>query len=1051
MSLQVRAWAKLPAILAVVAFLAAAGAAEVEAQTGTVTGQVVDAGSQQPLNGAQVLIAGTGIGGITASSGRYTLQNVPAGTQTIQVQLIGYGRQEQEITVSAGETTVADFTLSRAAIDLGRIVVTGTGAPQEQRRLGHTIGVIDASQLENAPTMSVNEMLSGREPGLVSMGTGGNAGEGARIRIRGNASLAQSNEPIIYVDGVRIDNSGSGSDNLRLSRLDDLNPDAIERIEVLKGAAAATLYGTEASSGVIQIFTKAGRTGAPQWNLAVEQAFSLHNKSRFEPHAGFARTSAQAQTLSEVFRQNLQPFEVFEHNYWDEVLETGTARTASLSVTGGTEMITYMLSGRVQREDGPLGFERAAFQSLVVPGFQNAQDLNELNNLTGSLSIFPVPELRLRVQANYAERYVESIGTGNCTTCPYSMLILSQPFRATATNPSGTAAFGTIREFNQRRQWSEAERFGGSFNANYTPFEGINLDGTIGVDIVNQRRFIDIPFGYNVDNFTGSTPQGARTTVDRNDRDLTLDLKASWDDQLTDQLTSQLVLGGQVLMSRRHTLGSFGQEFPAPGLGVTSAAVIQTATEAILETVNGGLFAQWQLGLDDIYFLTGGLRYDKHSAFGEEADGALYPKVSLSAVLSDRDGWNSEILSTFQLRTAIGQSGLQPGAFDALTTFSPINSTRGGGVQPDNLGNPNLQPETSTEWELGFEAGLFMDRIAFDMTYWNRTVQDLLVARQFQPSGGFLSQQLDNLGTMDAWGVEMGVSGTAINRPGFSLDLFANAAFLRETLTDLGGAPDIKVGYFRYSTWHREGFAPGAHFGPLLDESVEFPVDIFRNCTAPTREQFLDFVSVPRDPNNFIPLVQACGTGDEKLFYAGKPTPDWTGTFGGDLRFGNFTISNLFEFRGGDYTVHNITDEFRRSHSLIGRNVRRTAEVESVLLNPASTAEERLEAAVTYGTELFGLAPYDGFNALEKADYLRWQEASITYRVPEGIVDRFRARSMTVTAAARNLALFTGYSGMDPATNVSVSDDSEGQFFSGLDGWSVPPPRRFQFSARVGF
>jgi len=174
------------------------------------------------------------------------------------------------------------------------------------------------------------------------------------------------------------------------------------------------------------------------------------------------------------------------------------------------------------------------------------------------------------------------------------MLVLSQPFRATATNPSGTAAFGTIREFNQRRQWSEAGRFGGSSNTNYTPFEGINLDDTIGVD-----------------NFTDSTSQGARTTVDRNDRDLTLDLKASWDDQL--QLTSQLVLGRQVLMSCRHTLGSFGQEFPVPGLVVTSAAVIQTATETILETVDGGLFAQWQPGLDDIYFLTGGPRYDKHS------------------------------------------------------------------------------------------------------------------------------------------------------------------------------------------------------------------------------------------------------------------------------------------------------------------------------------------------------------------------------------------------------------------------------------------------------
>jgi len=127
-------------------------------------------------------------------------------------------------------------------------------------------------------------------------------------------------------------------------------------------------------------------------------------------------------------------------------------------------------------------------------------------------------------------------------------------------------------------------------------------------------------------------------------------------------------------------------------------------------------------------------------------------------------------------------------------------------LQPDNLGNPNLQPETSMEWELGFEAGLFMDRDAFDRTHWNRTVQDLLVARRFQPSGGFLSQQLDNLGAMDSWGVEMRVSGTAINRPGFSLDIFAKAALLWETVTDPGGAPDIKVGCWMPpapTTWRR--------------------------------------------------------------------------------------------------------------------------------------------------------------------------------------------------------------------------------------------------------
>jgi TonB-dependent starch-binding outer membrane protein SusC len=1048
MSLHVRAWTRMSLILAsVMMFMAAEAQAQ---QAGSVSGRIVDQTSSQPLGGAQIVIAGTQIGGVTNAQGRYTLLNVPAGQQTVQVQFIGFARQEQSVTVEPGGSAVLDFALVRTAIDLDRIVVTGTGAPTAQRTLGHTLATINTDRLQDAPTLNVSELLSGREPGLSALPTGGNTGEGARIRIRGNASLAQSNEPIIYVDGVRIDNSGSGSDNLRLSRLDDLNPEAIERIEVLKGAAAATLYGTEASSGVIQIFTKAGRTGAPEFTLSLEQAFTQHKTDRYEPHAGFARSDAQAQILSDLFGRDIRPYQVFEHNYWDEVFETGSANTASLTVSGGTDLITYMFSGRMQRENGPLGFERAAGQSLIVPGFQNAQDINELNNLTGSLSIFPYPDLRLRVQGNYSERYVESVGTGNCTTCPYSMLILSQLHRATPTNPSGAGAFGSIREFNQRRQWSEAERFGGSFNANYTVLPGLILDATMGVDIVNQRRFTDVPFGYNVDNFTNSTPLGSRSANDRNDRDLTFDLKASWDEELTDRISGQFIVGTQALFSRRHTIGSTGTDFPAPGLGVTGAAEIQVAAESILETVNGGVLGQATLGFDDVAYLTAGVRYDKHSAFGEQADGAVYPKLSLSLIPSDRAGWDSSLLSTLQLRTAIGRSGLQPGAFDALTTFSPVVSERGGGVQPDNLGNPDLSPEVSTEWEAGFNAGLLNDRMAVDFTYWNRTVTDLLVARQFQPSGGFLSSQLDNLGEMKAWGLEIGVTGNAFNRGGMSLDLFANASFTRERISDMGGAPDIKVGYFRYSTWHREGFAPGAQFGPVLDTSVPLPVHL-GNCVPLTREQLVEFTSVPRTAQTFLPLVKDCGTPNEKLQYMGKPTPDWAGAFGGDLRWRNFTLTNLFEFRAGDYVVHNITQEFRRSHATIGRNLKVTADVESILLNPASTAEQRADAATKWATELFGLAPYDGFNAIENANHLRWQEVSLTYRVPTEWAERFRARNMSITAGGRNLALWTPYTGFDPASNVSVDQGSEGQFFQGLDGWSVGIPRRFQFSARVGF
>src|SRR5690606_8642610 len=185
-----------------------------------------------------------------------------------------------------------------------------------------------------------------------------------------------------------------------------------------------------------------------------------------------------------------------------------------------------------------------------------------------------------------------------------------------------------------------------------------------------------------------------------------------------------------------------------------------------------------QVGYSDWLFTTVGARFDRHSAFGESAGTAFYPKISVSFVPSDIDGLDLPLVSTLRLRGAIGKSGLQPGAFDKYTTFNPLPSTLGPGVAPDDLGNEDLKPEGSTEWELGTELGLFDDRIALQATYWNRLTEDVLVDRQFAPSGGFTNTQLDNIGEMKAWGLELGINGSVFTTPDFSLNLFANASYL---------------------------------------------------------------------------------------------------------------------------------------------------------------------------------------------------------------------------------------------------------------------------------
>ena len=1045
------------AVLALVALLPLQLAAQ-----GVITGTVTEAGTQRPLVNAQVYIQGTTLGSLSNARGQFTIQNAPAGEVTVRAELIGMAAQNQTVTVVTGQTVTVDFQLRQTTLALDQIVVTGAGVATERRRLGNTIATIDVGDLQTAPVNSMSEILTGREPGMVGLPGGGVAGEGARIRIRGSASLSQSNEPVLYVDGIRVDNAqgfgpGMGAPGGSPSRLDDINPESIERIEILKGAAAATLYGTQASNGVIQIFTKRGQAGTPRYDVSIEQGFSRYPLGRLADHAGFVRAQGPTgadvgvQGIQERWGLNVQPWEVFEVDMVSPHFGTGHTQTYTASVTGGTQAVTYYVSGRLATEDGP--YDGSAFAG---PGMRVANDESRRMQFNANVELFPRDDVRIRVSSNYTEMNHEVPDTNNNIFGVLSSIINSRPERAREGNLFGSPAFATTRENWHRLRDQEVQRFGGAFTTVWQASPNIAVDATVGVDLVNQRGVRFIPFGWNVDAFTGSNVLGQRTVSDRNHREVTLDLKGTWSTSFGDDWTAEFLAGGQGFLTRTKSQSGDGNEFPGPGLEVAGAGALQSVTEAFLEEANVGILGQAQLGFRDYAFFTFGGRYDEHSAFGETAGGAFYPKVSASVIPSQLPGWDGDRLSTLRLRAALGTSGLQPGAFDQFTTFSPLASAEGPGVAPANLGNPDLKPETSLEWEVGTEIGILEDRASIDFTYWNRTVSDVLVDRQFAPSGGFRFTQLDNIGEMKSWGLEIGTNLVAVTRPNLSANLFVNASFLREEITDLGGAPPLKVGgsYPRYRQFTEEGFHPGAFFGPILDESVEIPVHL-GDCQPLSRAQLSSYLSQPRDPGTLQPFVLDCGTPEMLLHYLGKPIPDWQGAFGTNITmFGNFTLNTLFEYRFGNFHIHDLDGAFRRSHPLIGRNIREAAQVESTLLNPASTVDERVAAAETWVRELAALSPYDGLNEIHEADWLRLREVSLTYRAPFEWAERVGASSLSITAAGRNLGMWTKFPGTDPELDTAAGDGSGGltsNFLVGTVGWGVPIPRRFTFSVRASF
>lgn len=1044
------------AVLASLAFTSAAAA-----QTGTVTGQVTDAASGRPLESAQVYIEGTALGTLTNSTGRYLFVNAPAGSHTVIAELVGYRSGSETVTVTAGQTSTVDFGLSVTAIQLDQIVVTGTGVATEKKKLGNSIATVDVSSLEDAPITSFSDVLQGREAGVVTLPGGGDTGGSGRIRIRGSASLSQSNEPIIYLDGVRIDRGsagGWGAAQAATRRIDDIDPTSIERIEILKGAAAATLYGTEASNGVIQIFTKRGQQGAPRWTIQTDQTAVRAPFDRFIPHADFPRDAEQVARMQHRWGVSLQPYEVYEVDYMSELYNTGYGQTYSGSVSGGSDLIQYFASGRYHNENGPFNKLEGVFAD---GGSLKNEDTIVRRQGTLNLSIFPFDNVRIRVSGLYSESNQSSLAGGNNIFGVFSLGLMGQLRLADDNNRYGSLAFATLRETAGRDIFEDVEHFAGSVNANWTIREGMVFDGTFGVDVTNGTKVSFFPFGWNVDGFTTYNTEGTRSFGDRNNREVTGDFKLSWDNNFTDDISSTLLVGSQGYLSQLVHHQGGGTSFPGPGLEVASAGADQWTYEGWTRVVNAGLYVQEQLGWQDWAFVTAGVRFDANSAFGADFETATYPKLAASVIPTDLFDWNNETLSTFRVRAAWGRSGLQPGAFDKFTTFAPRPAEVGPGLAPSNLGNQALRPEISDEIEFGAEFGFLNDRIGLDVTYWDRVTTDALINRQFPVTGGFTSTQLDNIGQIDAKGLEATINGSVYNSENLSINVFANTAYIDQIITDLGGAPPLKTGgsYPRYRNFLKEGYSPGSFFGAVLDPNMAIPLNLNGDCSEPTRAQALEFFSEARNPSSFdvIPIGCAGGAAEYLDTYIGKPDPDFAGSMGFNANFlGSFDLATNFEYRAGNYHTQDLTGAFRQANAVIGRNVPGTARVASVMQNPASTAEQRLEAALEWAREYRALAPMSGMNQIWTSDFIRLREVSLSYRLPTDMIEGLGLDNATVTFAGRNVKLwmFGDYRGIDPEINPAANCTGGGvncNFLTGTEAFGVPIPRRFTFSLRAGF
>ena len=1043
------------------------------AQEGSVSGRVTDAQTGDPLVGANVLVVGTNLGAATDINGEYAISRVPAGAQRLNANYIGFASSSANVDIPVDGNATSDFGLSVAALNLNEVVVTGAGTAVEKSKIGNSVGVVNMSALEDAPITNFSDILQGREKGVVMLPNGGLNGEGAQIRIRGTSTLSQSNEPVIYLDGVRLDNTmGASFGGGTPSRLDEINPDAIERVEILKGAAAASLYGTQAANGIIQIFTKQGAISKPQFTAEVSTSTSSFDESRFKKNSGFARDQATATRMAGLFpdyaKSGLKPYEVIEVPFIGWIYDKGSNQTVSASVRGGAPGATYFASLRYLNSDGPYD-ENATLLGLPVgaadPTKPGSNDNRDQFMMSATLNIIPTDRMRIRLSTNYSQTDHNTIQNNNNIYGTTSLIQMGKPEHSTATNATGSIAFATARETTYRSLQNEGENTTISLQSSYRVTDGLNISGTFGLNTTLNKFTSLTPFGYNVDGKVASNVQGYLGKGSADKKVFSMDVKADYALDLGG-LSFENVAGFQAFQTINKDIQGSGSQFPGPGLQVLGALGSPgTPYSSYSEVIEAGFLAQTRIGFSDFLYTTVGIRQDANSAFGTEFSTITYPRVNVSYIPTTHIGQLGPV-STARVRFAWGKAGQQPGAFDQFTTFLPWASEFGPGLAPGNVGDPSLSPEISTEIEMGGEVGLFNDKIAFDFQYWDRTVDDALIQRAYPASGGFFRTQLSNIGQLDASGWEVGMDANVIRNSNLSVDVFGSLSYLEEKIVSLGGAPEQKVGgsYPRYRNFLTEGYAPGTYFGAKLNRDDKYPIDIngdgksdsdsdllafFTTGGAGVRSGWNPVMATPTEADVAAGRAKGLGALDWNL---GKPTPDYTSSFGIKVNYGkNWSLNTLFESRFGDYGVTNLTDAFRKSHSLIGRNTPEAADNESRLINPANAGQGRLDAANEWVRKHLALSPYSGLNTIEDASFVRLRELSLSYKVDATLAARLGLKSMTVAVSGKNLWMSTDYSGIDPETN-SISGNNGGLngFQQSIDAFGVPIPRIWNLSIKVG-
>jgi TonB-dependent SusC/RagA subfamily outer membrane receptor len=992
-----------------------ASPALVTAQQATITGRVTAEGNGEALTDVRVFLVGTALSVGTGPDGRYTMRGVPAGPGEVRVIRVGFQETKKPVTVTAGQAVTLDFALKQIVVQLQEIVTTATGQ-QRRSEIGNTIATIaDVSKrVEESPITDVTSLLTAKAPGVIVL-PGTMTGTAGTIRIRGVSSLSLSNAPIWVVDGVRFNSSsfgaaGAGGSQVSGTNLSGLDPDEIEDIEIVKGPSAATLYGTDASNGVIVVTTKKGRAGATRWTWFGEGG-------RIEDHAHYPDTWAiwghRPATPTTPVRCLLRELpaggcvkdSVTSLNIIDvpnlTPISTGHRDQYGAQVSGGTESVRYFVSGDLQNEIGPIKLpqdEAARFDSLktAIRDEWRYPEALQGQSMRANIVTSPSPTFDLSVSTGFTKLNQRFSETDNNFNSIFYQSMMSPGFIGAGLGNTGKDSRGqnlygnnsfTYGDIFQRLAREDVQRLLGSAQASWRPLSWLQNDGTVGMDLSSRYSYGLCRFGECPDFVQWRL--GQVSDAHRLNRNFSVKLtsNASWQARLW--LNLKTTAGADYTNQEQEASTSNGTQLPPGAQSVSQAAV--TTGGATLPSADKtlGAYLQEQATFRDRLFVIFALRTDQNSAFGSESRSITYPKASVSWIASDESFFPKyDWMNQFRVRAAYGASGVQPRSTDAFITYTTptvnINNTDTPGLRASSLGNALLKPETTTEFEGGIDSRVLANRVNIELTYYSKKTTDALFNQNIAPSAAASATSvLKNLASVKNAGVEASITTTILDSRRLGWDLTLAGSHNTNKLLSLGvdgtGTRVLVNG-------------TGAN-----RDSLGFPVRGFYYRTYTYADSNSDGSIVPTE-------VVVSST----FKYVGPSIPGdiFSISNGFDLLDRQLRINIGLDYKGG-YSISNGTYSFQ-----CGNNPACPG-----LSNPnASLADQAAAVAFTAKN------PTTAFGYLQNGQFWRFRELSATWNLSPRLLRPLRANSASLSFGARNLKVWTQYKGADPEENYGTGD-----------------------------